>query len=80
MLTDYHVLHETDPDSRDTKYGMIYTKSSIYEIRSVKAPYIYIEIRCGYTSVLHSVNTSDLHPYRSQTIDMSGECMNVTIQ
>jgi len=80
MLPNHYVLHRADSDGRDTKYNLINVEPGVYEICSMETPYIYIEIRRGYPSILYGIHTGNLDSYESKATDMSGKCMNVTLQ
>jgi len=80
MLPDHYILHRANSDGRDTKYNLINAKPGVHEICSMETPYVYIETRRGYPSVLYGIYTSNFDSYGSEVTDMGGKCMNVTIQ
>jgi len=63
MLPNHYILHEADPNSRDTKYNLINVELSVHEICSMGAPYIHVEIRRGYPSILYSIHISNLNSH-----------------
>jgi len=65
MLPNHHILHKADPNGRNTKYNLINVKPSIHEVCSLGAPYVHIETRRGYPSILYSIHTGNLDPHES---------------
>jgi len=80
MLPNYYILHKADPDGRDTKYNLINIKLGIHEICSMGTPYIYIETRRRYPSLLYGIHIGNFNPHESEITDMGGKRVNVTIQ
>jgi len=79
VLPNHYILHKADSNGRDTKYNLINVELSVHEICGMGAPYVHVEVRRGYPSILYGIHTGNLDPHGSQTLNMSGKCVNVTI-
>lgn len=79
MLANHYILYGANPDSRNTKYSMVYTKPGIYKVRGVGTPYVYIQTRRRYSGLLHGVHTGNLYPDEGKIANMGGKRVNITV-